>query len=117
MLPRQADQFLGLGRISREWLLDEYVFTMQQSLLRQLKMGSHRCGYDHAIDNTECADHGAFGFFGAQGDVHDLGTDNPGSNGRPGASKWQHPAASGATTGGNNSSLCGNGATPAPFTP
>ena len=74
-------------------------------------------GYDHAIDNTECADHGAFGFFGAQGDVHDLGTDNPGSNGRPGASKWQHPAASGATTGGNNSSLCGNGATPAPFTP
>ena len=75
-------------------------------------------GYDHAINNTECADHGAFGYFGAQGEVHDFGTNNPGTNDRPGASNFQHPnSTSGATTGGNNSSLCGNGAAPAPFAP
>lgn len=75
-------------------------------------------GYAVSNANTECAGHGAFGAFGAQGDVaHDLGVNNPGSNGRPGASNWQHPAADGETTSGNNSSLCGNGAAPAPFTP
>ena len=49
--------------------------------------------------------------------VHDFGKNNPGTNGRPGASNWQHPGAGGGTTGGNNSSLCGNGAAPPPFTP
>ena len=75
-------------------------------------------GFDVANGNTVCAGHGSFGAFGASGDiVHDFGINNLGSNGQPGASNWQHPSDSGATTGGNNSGLCGNGATPAPFTP
>jgi hypothetical protein len=75
-------------------------------------------GYSVANSNTSCAGHGAFGAFGTTGDVvHDYGVNNPGSNGRPGASNFQFPASSGATTGGNNSGLCGNAATPAPFTP
>lgn len=76
-------------------------------------------GFDIAQANSGgCAGHGSFGAFGAQGDVtHDFGVNNPGTNGRPGASNWQYPGAGGGTTGGNNSSLCGNGATPPPFTP
>jgi hypothetical protein len=57
-------------------------------------------GYDQAIGNTPCADHGAFGYFGQQGEVHDLGINNLGSNGAPGAD--------GAKTGDSNSHLCGN---------
>ena len=73
-------------------------------------------GFGIAIANTECAGHGAFGAFGANGDVvHDFGVNNLGSNGRPGASNWKYPGI--GTTGGNNSSLCGNGATPDPFNP
>lgn len=75
-------------------------------------------GSDIAHANTECAGHGAFGAFGAHGDVvHDFGFNNLGGNGKPGASNWQYPGAGGGTTGGNNSSLCGNGAAPAPFVP
>jgi len=75
-------------------------------------------GYDKATSNTDCAGHGAFGAFGTTGDVvHDFGVNNPGGNGRPGASNFQHPGADGGTTGANNSGLCGNTATPAPFTP
>jgi hypothetical protein len=76
-------------------------------------------GFDNAIENSNgCAGHGAFGAFGDSGDVtHDFGQNNPGTNGRPGASNWQHPGAGGGTTGGNNSNLCGNGASPPPFTP
>jgi hypothetical protein len=56
-------------------------------------------GYNIANANTICAGHGAFGAFGATGDVqHDFGVSNP--NG---------PGADGAQTGLNNSSLCGNG--------
>jgi hypothetical protein len=57
-------------------------------------------GYDHAIGNTKCADHGAFGYFGDKGAVHDFGTNNPGTNGKPGAD--------GQATGDANSQLCGN---------
>lgn len=57
-------------------------------------------GYGHAISNTDCADHGSFGFFGDKGAVHDLGTNNPGTNGKPGAD--------GQATGDANSNLCGN---------
>ena len=57
-------------------------------------------GYDKAIANTPCADHGAFGYFGEQGAVHDLGINNLGSNGKPGAD--------GQATGAANSNLCGN---------
>ena len=71
-----------------------------------------------AMGNTVCAGHGAFGAFGNNGvGQHDFGVNNPGSNGLPGASNWQNPSTtSGLSTGGNNSSLCGNGASPAPFT-
>ena len=76
-------------------------------------------GFDNAQENSNgCAGHGAFGAFGNSGDiVHDFGKNNPGTNGRPGASNWQHPSATGGTTGGNNSSLCGNGASPPGHTP
>jgi hypothetical protein len=75
-------------------------------------------GYSVANSNTPCAGHGSFGAFGATGDVaHDHGVNNPGSNGLPGASNFAHPAADGETTGGNNSALCGNGATPPGHTP
>ena len=58
-------------------------------------------GFSVANGNTVCAGHGAFGAFGANGDVaHDFGINNPGSNGAPGAD--------GTQTGINNSSLCGN---------
>jgi hypothetical protein len=57
-------------------------------------------GYNQAISHTECADHGAFGYFGEQGTRHDLGTNNPGSNLEPGAD--------GQATGDANSNLCGN---------
>jgi len=71
-----------------------------------------------AMTNTVCAGHGAFGAFGNNGvGQHDFGVNNPGSTGLPGASNWQNPSTtSGLSTGGNNSSLCGNGASPAPFT-
>jgi len=59
-------------------------------------------GFGVANANTPCAGHGAFGAFGANGDVtHDFGINNPGSDGAPGADGQQ--------TGINNSSLCGNG--------
>jgi hypothetical protein len=58
-------------------------------------------GFDVATSNTICAGHGAFGAFGANGDVtHDFGVNNLGSNDAPGAD--------GTQTGINNSSLCGN---------
>ena len=75
-------------------------------------------GFTVSSGNTVCSGHGAFGAFGTTGDVvHDFGVNNLGGNGEPGASNWQSPGTGGGTTGGNNSSLCGNGATPAPFTP
>jgi hypothetical protein len=43
---------------------------------------------------------GSFGYFGAHGEVHDLGINNLGSDGKPGANGYQ--------TGLNNSSVCGN---------
>ena len=58
-------------------------------------------GYTVSNGNTPCAGHGAFGAFGANGDVvHDFGVNNLGSNGKPGAD--------GQATGDANSSLCGN---------
>jgi hypothetical protein len=57
-------------------------------------------GYDQAIGNTECADHGSFGYFGDKGVIHDFGTNYPGSDNAPGAD--------GQATGDNNSHLCGN---------
>lgn len=59
-------------------------------------------GFDKAITNSNgCAGSGAFGAFGAHGDVtHDFGVNNPGSNGVPGADGYQ--------TGVNNALLCGN---------
>jgi hypothetical protein len=61
--------------------------------------GYQQPGYDQAIGNTECADHGAFGFFGDNGNpaYHDFGTNHPGG-----------PGADGQATGDANSSLCGN---------
>lgn len=59
-------------------------------------------GYAKANANTICAGHGAFGAFGANGDVvHDFGVNNLGSNDKPGAD--------GQATGDANSALCGNG--------
>jgi hypothetical protein len=59
-------------------------------------------GYAKANANTVCAGHGAFGAFGAHGDVvHDFGVNNLGSNDKPGAD--------GQATGDANSALCGNG--------
>jgi len=43
---------------------------------------------------------GSFGYFGEHGVRHDLGINNPGSDGKPGASGYQ--------TGLNNSSVCGS---------
>ena len=58
-------------------------------------------GFDVANGATICAGDGAFGAFGAHGDVvHDFGVNYPGSNNAPGASGYQ--------TGLNNSALCGN---------
>ena len=57
-------------------------------------------GYEPAISNTECADHGSFGFFGDKGVIHDFGVNNPGSDNKPGAN--------GQATGDANSHLCGN---------
>ena len=58
-------------------------------------------GYPVANGNTPCADAGSFGAFGDKGDVaHDLGINNLGSNGKPGAD--------GAKTGYNNSHNCGS---------
>jgi hypothetical protein len=59
-------------------------------------------GYEDAISNTDCADHGSFGFFGDKGNpaFHDFGTNYPGSNNKPGAN--------GQATGDANSNLCGN---------
>ncbi len=67
-----------------------------------------------AQDHTICAGHGAFGAFGNFGDPHDFGINNLGTNGLPGASSFKRPG-TGGTTGGNNSALCGNQATPPPF--
>jgi hypothetical protein len=80
--------------------------------------GAAFAGFDDASANTECAGHGAFGALGEKGIVHDIGINNPSGNERPGASNWKYPRTSdGATTAGTNSSLCGNGAEPPPFTP
>ena len=58
-------------------------------------------GFGVANGNTPCAGHGAFGAFGAHGDVvHDFGINNLGSDNAPGAD--------GTQTGINNSSLCGH---------
>jgi hypothetical protein len=59
-------------------------------------------GFDTAQTQSDgCAGSGAFGAFGAHGDVtHDFGVNNLGSNGVPGAD--------GRQTGLNNSALCGN---------
>lgn len=59
--------------------------------------------YGVAADNAQCgtqAGSGAFAYFGNFGYVHDLGINNPGSNGKPGADGYQ--------TGLNNSAVCGN---------
>jgi hypothetical protein len=69
-------------------------------------------------NNTVCADHGGFRALGAFGSspLHDIGVNNPGSNGRPGATSWMFPNTStGSTTGGNNNALCGGGNVPPPF--
>lgn len=60
----------------------------------------HQPGYEVAKESTPCVDHGSFGYFGAYGEVHDLGINNLGSNGAPGAD--------GTKTGYNNSHLCGS---------
>ena len=57
-------------------------------------------GFERANSNTICAGHGAFGAFGNGETRHDFGVNNPGDDGKPGASKL---------TGPNNSALCGNG--------
>jgi hypothetical protein len=57
-------------------------------------------GFTVAQGQTACSGAGAFGAFGANGDVHDFGINNPGSNNAPGAD--------GTQTGLNNSTLCGN---------
>ena len=71
-----------------------------------------------SVDATVCAGHGGFralGTFGASS-LHDIGVNDPGSNGRPGATSWMFPnTRTGSTTGGNNNSLCGGGNVPQPF--
>ena len=71
-----------------------------------------------SADATVCAGHGGFralGTFGASS-LHDIGVNDPGSNGRPGATSWMFPnTTTGSTTGGNNNSLCGGGNVPSPF--
>jgi ABC-type phosphate transport system substrate-binding protein len=57
-------------------------------------------GFAQSTSQTDCSGAGAFGAFGANGDVsHDFGVNNPGSNEAPGAD--------GTQTGINNSTLCG----------
>ena len=59
--------------------------------------------YGVAADNAQCgtqAGSGSFAYFGNFGYVHDLGINNLGSNGEPGADGYQ--------TGLNNSAICGN---------
>lgn len=59
--------------------------------------------YGVAADNAQCgtqAGSGSFAYFGEFGYVHDLGINNLGSNGKPGADGQQ--------TGLNNSAVCGN---------
>lgn len=59
--------------------------------------------YGVAADNAQCgtqAGSGSFAYFGHFGYVHDLGINNLGSNGEPGADGYQ--------TGLNNSAVCGN---------
>jgi hypothetical protein len=60
-------------------------------------------GFAKAQANTVCSGHGAFGAFGAHGDVaHDMGKDNvTNSNGAA-------PGVDGQAVGAANSSLCGN---------
>ena len=67
--------------------------------------------------NTDCAGHGGFRTLGTNGSgaLHDIGINNLGSNGRPGASSWMFPGD--VTTGGANNSLCGGGNVPPPFAP
>jgi hypothetical protein len=48
----------------------------------------------------EGAQSGTFGYYGAHGQVHDLGVNNPGRDGVPGAD--------GQGTGLSNSGVCGN---------
>jgi hypothetical protein len=68
-------------------------------------------------DNTSCAAHGGFRSLGTNGSgsLHDIGINNLGSNGRPGATSWMFPGT--GTTGGLNNSLCGGGNVPPPFAP
>ena len=59
--------------------------------------------YGVAADNAQCgtqAGSGSFAYFGEFGYVHDLGINNLGSDGKPGANGYQ--------TGLNNSAVCGN---------
>ena len=59
--------------------------------------------YGVAAENAQCgtqAGSGSFAYFGAFGSVHDLGINNLGSNGAPGADGYQ--------TGLTNSAVCGN---------
>src|SRR5262249_7189435 len=72
-----------------------------------------------STNNTVCADHGGFHSLGTNSGrtVHDIGINNLGSNGRPGATSWMFPNKNtGSTTGGNNNSICGGGNVPPPFT-
>jgi len=68
-----------------------------------------------ATGNTPCAAHGGFHSLGDHGAIHDVGSNNPLSNGRPGATSWMFPGDGGGTTGGNNNSICGGGNRPPPF--
>ena len=59
-------------------------------------------GYDKAVANTTCADHGAFGYMGEQGARHDLGQGDTSPTG------MLKLGADGPATGLANGSLCGN---------
>ena len=75
--------------------------ALRRSWLNRFSVEESEPGFDVANGATICAGHGAFGAFGAHGDiVHDFGVNYPGSNNAPGASGYQ--------TGLNNSGLCGN---------
>jgi hypothetical protein len=72
-----------------------------------------------ARDASPCAEHGGFralGTFGSSS-LHDIGINDKGSNGRPGATSWMFPSDTGSTTGGNNNSICGGGNVPPAFLP
>jgi hypothetical protein len=60
-------------------------------------------GFGHATENTACAGAGAFGAFGATGDVyHDFGINNDAN------ANGAEPGTPGTLVGLNNSALCGN---------